>query len=162
MKAIDEEDQKLRRNLKYKEGRSYLFSYKTNLLPNDKPLDTTLLNIGKEFREKNFVTMAKFINIVDSLGHVPSQNSIFGLVDISVLINHTSYYDFGIDLDSVYYQSVLDGHLSPKVYAWFEGYHTFYYGLESKYYYTTTEESLKELNLSDEETEQINKNRYSI
>ena len=159
LKDIYEKDQELRKNKDYKECKSYEFRQRLGF-----PTDSTLshqqmMSCFKEFKQKDSILLQRFVDIVDSLGHVPGDEIVFGMIPISPIVNHTSHFKFP-HLDRMYLQSVWQGTLTPEVYAWWQGYHEEYFKKEHQLYFTHAVKNIKEF--SEEKKEEINKKRMAI
>lgn len=159
---VHNEDQNLRKEKIYRKCRSHDYNFKTKYGSVDTlPEHEEMMNCANEYRTKDSLIVLDFVNLIDSLGYVPSANSL-KFDDISTLICHTSHYEFEADLENIYFSSVLKGTISPKVYAWYLGYNKDYYLKERVYYYDYTKTMLDEAKLTKIKTDEINRLRRKI
>ena len=125
-------------------------------------LDSTTLNCAMEFRKKDSIIIQSFIDIIDSLGFVPSDKQVFGFAEINALVVHTAYFNYSPNLDSIYLNSIMLGTLSPRTYAWYKGYREEFTHSEQTYYYTHRSNDFEALKLSKNKVNQINNERHKI
>lgn len=159
LKEIYDRDQELRRIPDIKECKGYEFNFKLGFLPDTANNHTTLMRCAKEFRKQDSLILNSFIRIIDSLGYVPNDETVFGMLPIGPIINHTAHFNFK-DLDRKILDSVKKGRISPRMYAWWKGYHNEYFLKPPEYYYVKNKTFFE--NLSDEDIEKINVKRMKI
>lgn len=157
---LHQADQALRRDEKYKECRSYGFSYQVGL-----PVDSTankdsLLACYQEFRTKDSLILKEFVDLVLDSDAIPTQNDLFGALPIHILIIHSAQYDFGSKLDKLLFRSMYNNKLSPRTFAWYMDSKNEYFNLPPKYYYLKFSTFFDDLSV--EKIESINRERRLI
>lgn len=159
LKKIYDEDQRLRKDKHIKECKSYAFRLRLGFLEENAENHAELMNCNADFREKDSILLAQFISIIDSLGYVPNDETVFGMLPINPIINHTAHFNYK-GLREKLLDSVIKGKLSPRIYAWWVGYHKEYFKKSPEYFYVKNRKYFD--NLSVDEINKINENRRKI
>lgn len=153
-RSIEKRDQALRISTRYQ---TYAIYDWTGF--SEAKQDSIVADMFIKGREKTYPVVQEFIDIISEKGYVPSDQEVFGMAAIPVLINHTCYHE-DLALDSIYLHSIEKGTISPKAYAWFLGYRAEQIDVEDLYYYTHSADKIDAL--SEEKKAEINQNRWKI
>lgn len=105
-----------------------------------------LMSCYKSYRKQDSLALQVFTKLIDSIGYVPGDSILFGMLEIVPLIAHTGHFGFQ-NLDSIYQKSIELGTIPPAVYAWYKSTYEKWHKMdESLFFLDTPQQSSEQIN----------------